>query len=140
MTKGVRSPTELRKLADTIQEVMLSSFKAPPKDRYQVHQVLGIPSYHKADSNQIITQHEKGDIICEDTNLGFDRTDELVFIQIFQQGRNAQNKQDLYAALADRLSTDCGLKKTDLIVSCSENKPEDWSFGLGQAQFLTGAL
>ncbi|GAB7343035.1 hypothetical protein MBLNU457_g1124t1 [Dothideomycetes sp. NU457] len=123
VTKGLRSPTELRKLADTIQEVMLSTFKAPPKDRYQ-----------------IITQHEKGDIICEDTNLGFDRTDELVFIQIFQQGRNAQNKQELYAALADRLAADCGLKKTDLIVSCSENKPEDWSFGMGQAQFLTGAL
>ena len=34
--KGRRSPAELRKLADTIQEVMLQHFNAPPKDRYQV--------------------------------------------------------------------------------------------------------
>ncbi|KAF2993670.1 hypothetical protein E8E13_000804 [Curvularia kusanoi] len=121
--KDRRSPAQLRALADTIQNVMMDKFKAPSKDRYQ-----------------IITQHEKGDMICEDTNLGFERTDDLVVIQVFQQGRTAEDKQNLYAALAENLSTTCGLAKTDLIISCVENKPEDWSFGLGQAQFMTGAL
>jgi hypothetical protein len=31
---------------------------------------------------QIITQHEEGEIICEDTNLGFTRSSQLVFIQV----------------------------------------------------------
>ncbi|KAK4954498.1 hypothetical protein LTR10_007929 [Elasticomyces elasticus] len=121
--KGRRSRDQLRKLADVVQEVMLQKFNAPARDRYQ-----------------IITQHEPGDIICEDTNLGFERTNDIVFIQIFQQGRTADVKQTTYAALAERLGTECGVKGNDLIISCSENKREDWSFGRGEAQFLTGAL
>jgi hypothetical protein len=37
---------------DTAQEVMRSHFQAPPRDRYQ-----------------IITQHDEGGLICEDTEL-----------------------------------------------------------------------
>ena len=66
-----RTPEELRKLADTIQDVMLDVFAAPPRDRYQ-----------------IITEHDKGHIIAEDTGLGLDRSDGIVIIQIFQQGRS----------------------------------------------------
>lgn len=89
---------------------------------------------------QIITQHDEGELICEDTNLGLKRTDKLVFIQIFQQGRDAKTKQALYAALADRLKAECGLDGNDLIVTVSRNEKEDWSFGNGKAQFLTGDL
>jgi hypothetical protein len=64
----------------------------------------------------------------------------LVVVQVFQQGRTTQDKQNMFAALADRLWTECGLEKIDLVISCVENKPEDWSFGLGEAQFLTGRL
>ena len=91
-------------------------------------------------TKQVITQHEKGEIICEDTGLGFERTDEIVVIQIFQQGRTTEDKQAMFAALAERLSTVCDVKKTDLIISCVENNREDWSFGQGEAQFLTGKL
>jgi hypothetical protein len=31
--------------------------------------------------DQIITQHEEGEIICEDTNLGFERTNKICFIR-----------------------------------------------------------
>lgn len=63
-----------------------------------------------------------------------------MFIQIFQQGRNAELKQAIYAELAKRLESDCGVGGEDLIVSCSANTKEDWSFGMGRAQFLTGDL
>lgn len=36
MIKGVRSPEEIKKLADIVQEIMLEKFAAPPRDRYQV--------------------------------------------------------------------------------------------------------
>ncbi|KAG9517834.1 4-oxalocrotonate tautomerase, partial [Aureobasidium melanogenum] len=123
MIKGVRSPEEIKKLADVVQEIMLAKFAAPPRDRYQV-----------------ITQHEPYELIFEDTNLGIQRTDKLILIQIFQQGRNADQKQAIYATLAERLESECGVPKTDLVVSCSANTKEDWSFGLGRAQFLTGDL
>lgn len=79
-------------------------------------------------------------MICEDTNLGLERTDKLVFIQVFQQGRDAKTKQALYAALAERLKAECGVDGNDLIISVSRNEKEDWSFGNGRAQFLTGEL
>jgi len=118
-----RTPDELRKLADTIQDVMLEVFAAPPRDRYQ-----------------IITEHPKGHIIAEDTGLGFQRTDRVVIIQIFQQGRSTEQKQALYAELAKRLEAECGVRGEDLIISVVANRHVDWSFGLGRAQFLDGTL
>jgi phenylpyruvate tautomerase PptA (4-oxalocrotonate tautomerase family) len=118
-----RSQSELRRLADVVQEVMLEVFAAPPRDRYQ-----------------IITEHPVGHIIAEDTGLGFERSDGVVVVQIFQQGRTAEQKKAAYALLADRLAAECAVKPTDLIVSIMANKHEDWSFGLGRAQFLEGDL
>ncbi len=117
-----RSPDEVRRIADAVQDVMLTHFVAPPRDRYQ-----------------IITEHPVGQIITEDTGLGFERTDGVVVIQIFQQGRSQQQKVRTYAALAERLAA-CGVLPTDLIVSVTGNRPEDWSFGHGRAQFLAGDL
>lgn len=118
-----RTPEQLRRIADTVQEVMLEVFAAPPRDRYQ-----------------IITEHPVGHIIAEDTGLGLERSDGVTVIQIFQQGRSEAQKRAAYAALADRLAADCGVAPTDLIVSVTANERADWSFGLGRAQFLEGEL
>jgi phenylpyruvate tautomerase PptA (4-oxalocrotonate tautomerase family) len=118
-----RTPEELRKLADVVQEVMLEVFAAPPRDRYQ-----------------IITEHPVGHIIAEDTGLGLERSPGVTVIQIFQQGRTAEQKRTTYALLADRLAAECGVKPTDLIISVMANEQEDWSFGYGRAQFLEGDL
>jgi phenylpyruvate tautomerase PptA (4-oxalocrotonate tautomerase family) len=118
-----RTPEELRRLADTVQDVMLDVFAAPPGDRYQ-----------------IITEHDEGQIIAEDTGLGFERTDGVVIIQIFQQGRSTEQKVAAYAELAKRLEAECGVRPEDLIISVMANRHVDWSFGLGQAQFLNGTL
>jgi phenylpyruvate tautomerase PptA (4-oxalocrotonate tautomerase family) len=118
-----RTPEELRRLADTVQDVMLDVFSAPPRDRYQ-----------------IITEHDVGQIIAEDTGLGLERTDGIVIIQIFQQGRSNEQKVAMYAELAKRLETECGVRPEDLIISVMANRHADWSFGLGEAQFATGTL
>ena len=49
-----------RHRAPPLQEVMLEVFDAPDRDRYQ-----------------IITVHPAGQIVAEDTNLGFERTNDL---------------------------------------------------------------
>jgi phenylpyruvate tautomerase PptA (4-oxalocrotonate tautomerase family) len=118
-----RAPGELRRLADVVQDVMLDVFAAPPGDRYQ-----------------IITEHDQGQIIAEDTGLGLERTDDIVVIQIFQQGRSTEQKVAAYAELAKRLAADCGVRPEDLIISVMANRHVDWTFGLGQAQFLNGTL
>ena len=45
-----------------------------------------------------------------------------------------------YEQLAKRLDAECDVAPTDLIVSVVANGREDWSFGLGRAQFLEGEL
>ena len=43
-------------------------------------------------------------IVAQDAGLGFDRTADVVMIQIFTQGgRSQEAKQSLFAAVADRL-------------------------------------
>lgn len=118
-----RTPEELRRVADVVQEVMQTHFAAPDRDRYQ-----------------IITEHKSGHIIAEDTGLGFARSDDIVIVQIVQQGRSRQQKQATYRALADRLEAETGLAPTDLIISVVENTRADWSFGKGAAQFIEGQL
>ena len=92
------------------------------------------------DRYQIITEHKRGQIIAEDTGLGFERTDDIVIVQIFQQGRTLHHKRAAYKALAERLQGETGLKPSDLIVTVVENSREDWSFGDGIAQFVEGRL
>ena len=119
-----RTPEQVRALADTVQEVMLDVFAAPPGDRYQV-----------------VHQHDPHEIILDDTGLGLDRSaDGVVVVQVTEQGRGREQKEALYAALAQRLGERDQVRGEDLVVTVSENTPEDWSFGLGRAQFLTGEL
>ena len=118
-----RSDAELRAVADVVQECMEDVFAAPPHDRYQV-----------------ITEHKPGRLILEDTGLGLERSSGQVVIQILQQGRDSDQKQALYAALAERLEARAGVRPEDLVVAVGANDPEDWSFGMGRAQFLTGEL
>lgn len=121
--QDVRTPEQSRQLADLVQEVMLELFNAPPGDRYQIVETLPV-----------------GSIIAEDTGLGIERSDGVVILHITQQGRDAQRKQAIYAALAERLGEAGLVRPEDLIISVVENSFEDWSFGHGRAQFLTGEL
>lgn len=118
-----RTSAEIRVIADAVQSVMREVFAAPPGDRYQ-----------------IVTVHKAGEIIAEDSGLGFQRTDAIVIIQIFQQGRDREQKVAAYARLAEVLQERAGLDPQDLVVSVMRNEREDWSFGGGRPQFLDGVL
>lgn len=123
LIKGSYTRTQIRTIADTIQSVMESHFHAPPRDRYQ-----------------IITQHEPYELICEDTGLGLQRTEKLIVLHIFQQGRDRATKQATYAEFMKQLGSKVGIGEEDLIISLVANQPEDWSFGKGRAQFVEGDL
>jgi phenylpyruvate tautomerase PptA (4-oxalocrotonate tautomerase family) len=118
-----RDPAEVRALADTVHEVLVETFAAPERDRYQ-----------------IIHQHARRGLILLDTGLGIERSDGVVVIEITQQGRDEARKKALYRRLAELLSDRGQVRPEDLIVAVSENGRADWSFGFGRAQFLTGEL
>ncbi|GAA4195296.1 tautomerase family protein [Microbacterium oryzae] len=113
------NPTEI---ATAIHDAIVSVYGIPERDRFQV-----------------ITSRPATTIIAEDAGLGFERTDPVI-IQIFtQRGRATDQKQRLYAAIADALEP-VGVAPQDVFIGYVENGAEDWSFGFGRAQYLTGEL
>ncbi|MCY8267995.1 tautomerase family protein [Bacillus haynesii] len=118
-----RDEQALKKLLDTAHDAMVEAFNVPEKDRYQ-----------------IVHQHPANELIIQDTGLGFNRSKDLVVISITSKTRTESQKEKLYALLAERLEAECGISPEDVMVSITENGDADWSFGLGEAQFLTGKL
>ena len=118
-----RSPSDVRALLDAIHETVVEAFGVPERDRYQV-----------------VHTHPAHEIVTLDTGLRIDRSTEQVVLHVVSRRRPRKLKQKFYELLASRLAERCGLDPADLIVSITENEDEDWSFGYGRAQFLTGEL
>jgi phenylpyruvate tautomerase PptA (4-oxalocrotonate tautomerase family) len=118
-----RSPEEIRVLLDSVQSAVVGAFGVPETDRYQV-----------------LTQHGPNELVALDTGLGIDRSDRLVMIQVVSKARPDDAKQELFRLLARNLERDCDLSPDDLVVTITDNGDADWSFGRGQAQFVTGEL
>jgi phenylpyruvate tautomerase PptA (4-oxalocrotonate tautomerase family) len=118
-----RSPEEIRQLLDSAHKAVVAAFDVPERDRYQ-----------------IVDVREPGQVIALDTGLEIDRSDQLVIVQVTSRARTTTQKQRFYELLAENLHRDACLDPADLIVSITENKDADWSFGHGRAQFLTGDL
>ncbi|WP_406446943.1 tautomerase family protein [Streptomyces sp. NBC_01613] len=122
LVKG-HSDAQIRAIADAIHAAVVEVLTVPKRDRFQ-----------------IITEHEASRIIALDAGLGFERSDDLVVIQIITQtGRSTAVKQRLYAAIAASLAN-VGVAGQDVFIGYVENTPEDWSFGFGRAQYIEGDL
>jgi 4-oxalocrotonate tautomerase len=118
-----RTPSEVKALLDAIHDAVVDAFGVPQHDRYQV-----------------VNTHPAHEIVAWDTDLGIERSSELVLVHVVSRRRTREMKEKFYELLASNLSERCGLDPADLIVSITENGDEDWSFGHGRAQFLTGEL
>ena len=118
-----RTPAEIRTLLDAIHDAVVEAFGVPPRDRYQV-----------------VRTHPSHEVVAWDTGLGIERSAALVVVHVVSRRRSLEMKQKFYELAAANLATRSGLDPADLIVSITENDDEDWSFGHGRAQFLTGEL
>ncbi|MDO6850953.1 tautomerase family protein [Priestia megaterium] len=118
-----RDEKELKKLLDATHRAMLEAFGVPERDRYQ-----------------IVHQHPAHEMIIEDTGLGFERSKDLVIISVTSKQRTEEQKQALYRLIVKELGESCGIQPNDIMISIVENGNADWSFGMGEAQFLTGKL
>jgi hypothetical protein len=79
-------------------------------------------------------------MIVEDTGLAIPRTEGVVMVQVTTRPRTRLEKQNFYDLLCRELNRCCSVKPSDVVVSITQNADEDWSFGYGRAQFLTGEL
>jgi phenylpyruvate tautomerase PptA (4-oxalocrotonate tautomerase family) len=118
-----RSPEDLGRLSRGIHDAILTEYGIPERDYFHV-----------------LTEHPRGQIFAQDAGLGFERTPDVVMIQIFTQGgRSQEAKQSLFAAIAGKLG-ELGVAGEDVFIGYVENAAGDWSFGFGRAQYVTGEL
>jgi hypothetical protein len=118
-----RSKDELTTLLDAAHRAMLTAFQVPPRDRYQ-----------------IVHEHPAAHFVIEDTGLDIPRTANVVVVTVTSRPRSREMKQTFYAELCRELKASCRIEPSDVMVSIVTNTDEDWSFGHGRAQFLTGEL
>ena len=118
-----RTPSEVQALMDAVHDAVLEAFEVPARDRYQV-----------------VRTHPAHEIVAWDTGLGITRSAQQVIVHVVSRRRTRAMKEKFYELLALNLAERCGVDPADLIVSITENGHEDWSFGHGRAQFLTGEL
>ncbi|MBX5161517.1 tautomerase family protein [Rhizobium sp. NZLR8] len=118
-----RSPQEVDVLLDTIHDVVVETFGVPRRDRYQ-----------------ILQEHEASNIRALDTGLDITRTEKFLLLEITSRPRSRDAKVAFYSSLTRALQARCDVAPSDVMVSLHINSDEDWSFGMGSAQFLTGEL
>ncbi|MDQ1057201.1 phenylpyruvate tautomerase PptA (4-oxalocrotonate tautomerase family) [Arthrobacter globiformis] len=118
-----RSQDELNRLSRGIHDAILAEYGIPERDYFH-----------------IVTEHASGQIVAQDAGLGFERTRDVIMIQIFTQGgRSQEAKQSLFASVAEKLAA-LGVAGEDVFIGYVENTAGDWSFGFGRAQYITGEL
>ncbi|MBU2581619.1 MAG: tautomerase family protein [Alphaproteobacteria bacterium] len=118
-----RTDQELKALLDAVHRAMVDAFGVPERDRYQ-----------------IVREHKASRMIMEDTGLDIPRTSAFVFIQVTTRPRTIAEKKAFYELTVAKLEGSCGIAPSDVMINFVTCEDEDWSFGYGRAQFLTGEL
>jgi phenylpyruvate tautomerase PptA (4-oxalocrotonate tautomerase family) len=118
-----RSAEQIGALLDGVHDAVVEAFGVPVRDRYQ-----------------IVHEHDASRMVVQDTGLDIERSPDVVVIQVTSRSRSREQKVALYRLVCEQLESRCGISARDVMISVVDNGDEDWSFGLGRAQFLTGDL
>lgn len=117
--KSGKSPAYRRALMEQIYQAMRECFDVPEDDRFMT-----------------ISEHDDAAFYFGREYLNIARSDDLVIIQITANNtRSLAQKKALFAAIAERLSVEPGLRPEDVFINLTEVPKENWSFGLGVAQY-----
>jgi phenylpyruvate tautomerase PptA (4-oxalocrotonate tautomerase family) len=118
MLKG-KSPEYRRAILDSLYLAMREIFEIPEDDRFMV-----------------IEELDPGNFLYGKTYLGIARDDDLVLIQIVVNNtRGPDKKKALYARIAELLAKSPGIKPENVLVNLVDVPKENWSFGMGVAQY-----
>ena len=102
------------------------------------HALTDVMNAPKDDFFQIITEHPQFGLQFDREFLGVHRSDECIFVQItLNSGRTLEMKQRFYKAVADRLHETLKVRREDVFINLVEVAKENWSFGNGEAQYVT---
>ena len=103
-------------VADVVYEGIVGVLKAPEGDRFIV-----------------VHEHEPENFIWEPIFLGYQKTADVIFIQVVTTvGNTKEQKLAFFKKMADDLNSRVGLRREDTMINLVFIKQEDWSFGNGE--------
>ena len=107
-------------IADGVYRAMVGTFGVPENDRFIA-----------------IHEHDGDNFSYSPDYLGILRSDDLVLIQLtVSNTRGVEQKQKLYRGIVEQLAKAPGLRPEDVFINLVEVLPENWSFGMGEAQYV----
>ncbi|QBD76615.1 tautomerase family protein [Ktedonosporobacter rubrisoli] len=116
-----KSTSYIRSICEAVQQALVECLDVPVRDKFQ-----------------IVHEHSAEHLIYNPHYLDIDRSDDIAIIQVtLSKGRSTAQKQAFYARLATLLQEKPGMRPQDIMIGLVENTREDWSFGFGEAQYLT---
>jgi 4-oxalocrotonate tautomerase len=114
-----KPPAFRKAIMEGLYLAMRETFEVPDGDRFMT-----------------ISEHGADDFVYDANYLGVARSDDLVMIQLtISNTRTVEQKKALFRRIAERLSQNPGLRPEDVFINLVEVLPENWSFGLGIAQY-----
>jgi phenylpyruvate tautomerase PptA (4-oxalocrotonate tautomerase family) len=113
-------PAAYRKaILDGVYHALRETFDVPEDDRFM-----------------LVTEHDDGGFAFGAHYLGFERSDDLVMIQLtVNNTRTVEQKKRLYRRIVERLAANPGVRPEDVLINLVEVAKENWSFGQGLAQY-----
>src|SRR5882724_4448940 len=116
-----KSPEYRASVGEVIYQSLIEVFSVPERDRFQV-----------------IAEHTKESLLFDREYLGIQRSDDCIFVQItLNSGRSIELKQRFYKVVANGLNQQVNLRREDIFINLVEVPKENWSFGDGEAQYVT---
>jgi 4-oxalocrotonate tautomerase len=108
-----------RAIAENVYEALRETFDVPANDFFAT-----------------VGEYQPQDFMYGRNYFDIPRTDDLVVIQLtVSNTRTVEQKKALYQRIAERLAKDPGLRPEDVFINLVEVARENWSFGLGRAQY-----
>lgn len=98
-----------------------------------MHETFNVP---EDDQFMAITEHEAANFRYGASYLGVARGEDLVYVQITASNtRTVAQKKALFRRIAQLLGEHPGIRPEDVFVSLVEVAKENWSLGMGEAQY-----
>ena len=98
-------------------------------------EVINVP---KDDKFQLIAEHAPEELNVTPAYLGIRYSSNIVLIQVtLSQGRTVEQKQAFYRRVAEDLRRELKLDPQDVFINLVEVTKENWSFGNGEAQYVS---
>lgn len=108
-----KEPAFISALSQIVHTAMVETIQCPPATLYH-----------------IINEVKRDRLIFLREYKGLKRSDDVVILQItLKEGRTPEQKKMLYERISRDAHDQLGVRKENLWIILTDNKPEDWYFG-----------